>query len=34
MLSDYLNDQVSAETFAPLVTKMIVVQALEVTPLG
>ena len=34
LLPDYLDDTVSAETMSPLVTKMIVIQALEVTPLG
>lgn len=34
LLPDYLDDTVSAETLSPLVTKMIVIQALEVTPLG
>jgi hypothetical protein len=34
LLPDYLDDAVSADTLAPLVTKMIVIQALEVTPLG
>jgi hypothetical protein len=33
-LADYLNDAVSVDTFAPITTKMIVVQALEITPLG
>lgn len=34
LLPDYLDDAVSADTMAPLVTKMVVIQALEVTPLG
>jgi hypothetical protein len=33
-LMDYLDDAVSVDTFAPITTKMIVVQALEITPLG
>jgi hypothetical protein len=33
-LSDYLDDAVSVDTFAPITTKMIVVQALDLTPLG
>jgi hypothetical protein len=33
-LPDYLDDAVAADTLAPIVTKMIVIQALEVTPLG
>jgi hypothetical protein len=33
-LADYLDDAVSVDTFAPITTKMIVVQALEITPLG
>lgn len=33
-LPDYLDANVSVETLSPLVTKMIVIQALEVTPLG
>jgi hypothetical protein len=34
LLPDYLNDDVSVDTSAPITTKIIVVQALEVTPLG
>jgi len=34
LLPDYLDDTVCADTMAPVVTKMIVIQALEVTPLG
>jgi hypothetical protein len=33
-LSDYLDDTVGVDTFAPITTKMILIQALEVTPLG
>jgi hypothetical protein len=33
-LPDYLDDTVGVDTFAPITTKMIIVQALEVTPLG
>jgi hypothetical protein len=34
VLPDYLDDRVSADTLAPLVTKLVIIQALEVTPLG
>jgi hypothetical protein len=34
LLPDYLDQAVSADTLSPLVSKMIVIQALEVTPLG
>jgi hypothetical protein len=33
-LSDYLDDDVGVDTFSPITTKMIVIQALEMTPLG
>jgi hypothetical protein len=33
-LGDYLDDDVCADTFAPITTKMIVIQALQLTPLG
>jgi hypothetical protein len=34
LLPDYRDDAVSVETLAPIVTKMVLIQALEVTPLG
>lgn len=34
LLPDYLDPAVSADTLSPITTKMVVVQALEVTPLG
>jgi hypothetical protein len=34
LLPDYCNDSVSAETMSPLGSKMVVIQALELTPLG
>lgn len=34
LLPDYLDERVSAETMAPLVSKMVVIQGLELTPLG
>lgn len=34
LLTDYLDDAVSVDTSAPITTKTIVVQALEITPLG
>ena len=34
LLPDFIADAVSAETMAPLVSKMVVIQGLELTPLG
>ena len=34
LLPDYRDDTVSVETLAPIVTKIVLIQALEVTPLS